>query len=239
MSDIYEMVDQITEEVIKELFKRGKISIESQEQTPEINSTDLASMIDHTPLKPDAGKEEINSLCREALQYGFASVCVNPFWVKEAAQILRGSDVKTCAVVGFPLGASPSDIKAYEARRAILDGAREIDMVINIGALKDGDNSFVERDIRMVAQVAEEYGVLLKVIIETCLGTKDEKVSACMLAMRAGAEYVKTSTGFSSGGATVEDVKLIKDVVGDKLKVKASGGIRTYESAMAMIRAGA
>jgi len=183
--------------------------------------------------------EDVQRLCEEAAQYHFASVCVNPTWVRVSACHLQGSGIPVCTVIGFPLGATLSDVKAYEARRAIMDGAREVDMVINVGALKSGDDCLVEHDIRSVAEVAHEYGVTCKVIIETALLTDDEKVRACQAAKRAGADFVKTSTGFSKGGATVADVALMRRVVGSELGVKASGGVKNIEDARAMVEAGA
>ncbi len=200
---------------------------------------DWASLVDHTLLKPEATANDIKKLCSEAVEFGFASVCVNPCWVKKAAEFLRGSKVPVCTVIGFPLGATLSDVKAYEARRAIFNGAREVDMVINIGALKSGDDCTVEDDICAVALAAHENGVLLKVIIETALLTDDEKIRACLAAKNAGADFVKTSTGFAKGGATVEDVRLMRRVVGSNLGVKASGGVKGIEDARAMFEAGA
>jgi deoxyribose-phosphate aldolase len=200
---------------------------------------DWASLVDHTLLKPEASESDIKKLCNEAIEFGFASVCVNPSWVKKAAEFLKGSSVPVCTVIGFPLGATLSDVKAFEARRAIFNGAREVDMVINIGALKSGDDCTVEDDIRAVAQAAHENGVLLKVIIETALLTDDEKVRACLASKNAGADFVKTSTGFAKGGATVEDVALMRRVVGSQLGVKASGGVKGIEDARAMFEAGA
>ncbi len=200
---------------------------------------DWASLVDHTLLKPEATENDIKKLCNEAIEFGFASVCVNPSWVKKAAEFLRGSSVPVCTVIGFPLGATLSDVKAFEARRAIFNGAREVDMVINIGALKSGDDCTVEDDIRAVALAAHENGVLLKVIIETALLTDDEKVRACLASKNAGADFVKTSTGFAKGGATVEDVALMRRVVGADLGVKASGGVKGIEDARAMFAAGA
>ena len=200
---------------------------------------DWASLVDHTLLKPEASETDIKKLCQEAVQYNFASVCVNPAWVKKASEFLKGSTVPVCTVIGFPLGATLSDVKAFEARRAIFNGAREVDMVINIGALKSGDDCTVEDDIRAVAQAAHENGVLLKVIIETALLTDDEKVRACLASKNAGADFVKTSTGFAKGGATVEDVRLMRRVVGSNLGVKASGGVKGIEDARAMFEAGA
>ena len=200
---------------------------------------DWASLIDHTLLKPEASESDIKKLCNEAIQYGFASVCVNPSWVKKAAEFLRGSNVPVCTVIGFPLGATLPDVKAYETRRAIFNGAREVDMVINIGALKSGDDCAVEEDIRAVAEAAHENGVLCKVIIETALLTDEEKVRACLASKNAGADFVKTSTGFSKGGATVEDVALMRRTVGHALGVKASGGVKGIEDARKMFEAGA
>jgi deoxyribose-phosphate aldolase len=199
----------------------------------------VAAMIDHTLLKPDATRQEIEELCREAAQFGFATVCVNPAWVASAARILAGSGVGVCSVVGFPLGATTADVKGYETRRAIFDGAREIDMVINVGALKSGDLRTVERDIEAVAAPCRECGVLSKVIIEAALLTDDEKVTACTLAKAAGADYVKTSTGFGPGGATAADVALMRRVVGADMGVKAAGGVRDLDALKAMVAAGA
>ncbi len=200
---------------------------------------DWASLIDHTLLKPEASEVDIRKLCEEADKFGFASVCVNPAWVKKAAQFLKGTSVPVCTVIGFPLGAAVSDVKAYEARRAIFDGAREVDMVINIGALKSGDDCTVEDDIRAVAKAAHENRVLCKVIIETALLTDEEKVRACLAAKNAGADFVKTSTGFSKGGATVADVALMRRAVGRDLGVKASGGVKGIDDVRAMFEAGA
>src|SRR6267143_3154752 len=203
------------------------------------SARDWASLIDHTLLKPDATDDDIKKLCEEAARYRFASVCVNPAWVRVAACSLHGSGVPVCTVIGFPLGATFADVKAYEARRAILDGAREVDMVINVGALKSGDDCLVEHDIRSVAEVAHEYSVTCKVIIETALLTDDEKVRACQAAKRAGADFVKTSTGFSKGGATVADIALMRRTVGSDLGVKASGGVKNLDDARKMFEAGA
>src|SRR5947207_10622890 len=203
------------------------------------SARDWASLIDHTLLKPDASQTEIKHLCEEAAQYHFASVCVNPTWVRACACHLQGSGVPVCTVIGFPLGATLPDVKAYEARRAIMDGAREVDMVINVGALKSGDDCLVEHDIHSVVEVAHEYNVTCKVIIETALLTDDEKVRACLAAKNAGADFVKTSTGFSKGGATVADIALMRRTVGADLGVKASGGVKGLEDARAMVAAGA
>jgi deoxyribose-phosphate aldolase len=199
----------------------------------------VASMIDHTLLKPDATRTDIEALCREAAEYTFASVCVNPTWVATCAALLQGSGVKVCSVVGFPLGATTPDTKHYETRRAIFDGAREIDMVINIGALKSGDLRVVERDIEAVTFPCREAGVLSKVIIEAALLTDDEKITASTLAKAAAADYVKTSTGFGPGGATAADVMLMRRVVGEEMGVKAAGGVRDLEGLKAMVAAGA
>lgn len=197
----------------------------------------LNKYIDHTLLKPDASQEQIETLIEEAKKYDFASVCVNPTWVSFAAQALKATDVKVCTVIGFPLGANTPELKAFETSDAIQNGANEVDMVINIGALKSRNFDLVERDIRAVVEAAK--GTLVKVIIETCLLTDDEKVKACQIAQKAGADFVKTSTGFSTGGATVEDVALMRKTVGSDMGVKASGGARSYEDALAFIKAGA
>jgi deoxyribose-phosphate aldolase len=199
----------------------------------------IAGMIDHTLLKPDAARPDIEELCREAAKFKFATVCVNPTWVALCSRLLAGSGVGVCSVVGFPLGATTADVKGYETQRAIFDGAREIDMVINVGALKSGDLRVVERDIEAVVAPCRECGVLSKVIIEAALLTDDEKVTACTLAKAAGADYVKTSTGFGPGGATAADVALMRRVVGADMGVKAAGGVRDLEGVKAMIAAGA
>lgn len=200
---------------------------------------EVARYIDHTLLKPDATRDEILKICEEGVRFGFASVCINPTWVREAACALRGSGVKVCTVIGFPLGANAPDTKAYEARRAIFDGASELDMVINVGALKSGDHDMVSRDIKGVVDITHEFGYICKVIIETAILTEDEKVSACLIAKEAGADFVKTSTGFSKGGATAADVALMRRVVGGQMGVKASGGVRDLKQAQDLIRAGA
>ena len=202
-------------------------------------SRDWASFIDHTLLKPEASESDIRRLCEEAAAYKFASVCVNPFWVKTCANILRNSNVPVCTVIGFPLGANTTDTKVFETRRAIFDGAGEVDMVVNIGALKSNDDCTVERDIRLVAEAAHEFGAICKVILETALLTDEEKVRASLAAKHAGADFVKTSTGFSKGGATVDDIALMRQAVGAVLGVKASGGVKSLEDARAMIAAGA
>lgn len=200
---------------------------------------DWASLIDHTLLKPEASLNDIKKLCREAAEFGFASVCVNPAYVKDAVEFLKGTDVPVCTVIGFPLGATLPDVKAYEARRAIFNGAREVDMVINIGALKSGDDCLVEDDIRAVVEAAHQDHILCKVIIETALLTDEEKVRACIAAKNAGADFVKTSTGFAKGGATANDVALMRHTVGSALGVKASGGVKGIDDARAMFEAGA
>jgi deoxyribose-phosphate aldolase len=200
---------------------------------------DVAQYIDHTLLAPDATADDIDLLCTEAEQYGFASVCINPTWVKRAAKNLRGTKVPVCTVIGFPLGATTTDIKATEARKALRDGAREIDMVINIGALKSGDHELVYNDIAKVVDAAHETGAICKVILETALLTDEEKVITSALAKRAKADFVKTSTGFGPGGATVYDVALMRETVGPDMGVKASGGVRTADDAEDMIAAGA
>jgi len=201
--------------------------------------SDVAAMIDHTLLKPDATRAQIEELCREAAQFKFATVCVNPTWVATCARLLAASGVGVCSVVGFPLGATTADVKGYETRRAIFDGAREIDTVINVGALKSGDLRVVERDIEAITTPCRDCGVVSKVIIEAALLTDDEKVTACTLAKAAGADFVKTSTGFGPGGATVADVALMRRVVGTDMGIKAAGGVRDLEGLRAMVAAGA
>ncbi len=200
--------------------------------------TNILKAIDHTVLKPEATRDMIKQLCNEAIEYKFAAVCVNPYHVNFCKEILNGSGVKVATVIGFPLGANTKELKAFETVEAIKNGADEIDMVINIGALKDKDYAMVKEDIQGVVE-ASKGKAIVKVIIETCLLTDEEKLKACELSMEAGADFVKTSTGFSTGGATYEDVKLMKSVVGDKLQVKASGGVRDLDTAKKMIEAGA
>ena len=199
---------------------------------------DFAKFIDHTLLKADAKKEDILELCEEAKMYSFASVCINPTWVRTAAAALEDSSVKVCTVIGFPLGASTSEVKAFETKNAIENGATEIDMVINISALRDGDDETVKKDIASVVEAAKGKAIV-KVIIETSLLSDTEKRTACELAVIAGADFVKTSTGFSTGGATEEDVKLMRAVVGPVTGVKASGGVRSFDDMQVMIKAGA
>lgn len=212
--------------------KKTKVSV--KKASPK---TSLAGMIDHTLLKPDTTQSEIKKLCEEARQYSFATVCVNSSFVGYAAQLLKGSKTKAIAVVGFPLGAASTSSKAFEAKEAIRLGAQEIDMVINIGALKGQDYATVFEDIRQVVEVSKPYPV--KVILETAALNEDQKIIACALSKAAGAAFVKTSTGFGAGGATVEDIALMRRIVGPEMGVKASGGIRTYEDAKKVIEAGA
>jgi deoxyribose-phosphate aldolase len=200
---------------------------------------DIARKIDHTLLKPEATREQIETLCREAREHGFATVCVNPAWVSLCAALLRGSETRVCTVVGFPLGATVPEVKAYEAARVVDAGACEVDMVLNVGALKSGDYRLVERDIAGVVEASRPGGALIKVIIEAALLTDDEKVKACVLARAACADFVKTSTGFGPGGATAADVALMRRVVGPDMGVKAAGGVRDLQSARAMLEAGA
>ena len=201
-------------------------------------TTNIAAMIDHTLLKPEATREQIVSLCQEAKENKFFSVCVNPAWVSTSNELLQGSSVKVCTVIGFPLGATTSETKVFETKNAVDNGANEVDMVINIGALKDKNDSLVEKDIRAVVDAAKGRA-LTKVIIETSLLTKEEKIRACKLSVKAGADYVKTSTGFSTGGATVEDIALMRQTVGPEIGVKASGGVRSTADAQKMLEAGA
>ncbi|MGE7841136.1 deoxyribose-phosphate aldolase [Lysinibacillus sp. NPDC093712] len=200
--------------------------------------TNYASMIDHTLLKAEATKEQIEKLCAEAKEFGFASVCVNPTWVKYCSELLQNSEVLVCTVIGFPLGANTPAVKAFEAKDAIANGAQEVDMVINIGALKDQNFEQVQADISAVVEAAKGSAIV-KVIIEACLLTEEEKVKACELSVAAGADYVKTSTGFSTGGATAEDIALMRKTVGPELGVKASGGVRSLEDMQKMVEAGA
>jgi deoxyribose-phosphate aldolase len=203
------------------------------------HGTGISKMIDHTLLRPDATQDQIAQLCYEARKYDFAAVCVNPSYVKLCSELLKGTTVHVCTVVGFPLGATPPEVKVYEAQQAIDDGATEVDMVINVGALKSKDYALVERDIASVARTCHAGGAVLKVIIEAALLSDEEKVIACQLSKAAGADYVKTSTGFGPGGATVHDVELMRRAVGPEMGIKAAGGIKDYEDAQAMVEAGA
>jgi deoxyribose-phosphate aldolase len=209
-------------------FERGTLMVTSN----------IAAMIDHTLLKAEATKEQVETLCKEAIEHKFFSVCVNPTWVNTSKELVKGSSVKVCTVIGFPLGASTPETKAFETKNAIDNGADEVDMVINIGALKDKNDSLVEKDIRAVVEAAKGKA-LTKVIIETSLLTREEKIRACELSVKAGADYVKTSTGFSTGGATIEDIELMRKTVGPTIGVKASGGVRNTEDTQNMIKAGA
>ncbi|MBP2072698.1 deoxyribose-phosphate aldolase [Thermoanaerobacterium butyriciformans] len=201
---------------------------------------DIAKMIDHTLLKADATDIQIKKLAEEAIEYGFASVCVNPCHVKYVADILKNTDVKVCTVIGFPLGANTVETKVFEAKEAILNGAHEIDMVLNIGKLKFGDYDYVKNEIEAVTGAAKSFGdIIVKVILETCYLSDEEKIKACKITVDAGADFVKTSTGFGSGGATVHDVKLMRKTVGENFGVKASGGVRTAEFAKEIVEAGA
>jgi deoxyribose-phosphate aldolase len=224
-------------EAVNNIKNAGASRISSSPGVTSVGE-DIAPLIDHTLLKPEANRADIEKLCREAVEFGFASVVVNPSNVKLASRLVEGTPVKVCTVAGFPLGASKKEVKAYEARRAMLDGAREIDMVMNIGALKSADYKTVEDDMRDVKETCGR-SVITKVIIETALLTDEEKIKACEIAKRSGMDFVKTSTGFGPGGATVEDIRLMRNVVGDKMGVKASGGIRDAETAAKMVEAGA
>ncbi len=223
---------------VRDIVTSGASRVEYQGRADEVPG-DLARYIDHTLLKPDATSAEIDRLCAEAAEHHFAAVCINPTWVRRAADNLRGTDVAVASVIGFPFGASTPEVKAVEARRAIRDGAREIDMVINIGALKSGMHDAVREDIARVSDACREAGAANKVIIETALLTDEEKVVACRLASQAKADFVKTSTGYAKGGATVFDVALMREAVGPRMGVKAAGGIRTAEDVQDMIAAGA
>lgn len=219
------------------MISRGTYNLLIEESLIKMEQN-FARMIDHTLLKAEATKEQIEKLCAEAKQFNFASVCVNPTWVKNSSELLHGSDVLVCTVIGFPLGANTPAVKAFEAKDAIANGAQEVDMVINIGALKDKNYDLVQADIAAVVEAAKG-NALVKVIIESCLLTDEEKVKACELAVAAGADYVKTSTGFSTGGATAEDIALMRKTVGPDLGVKASGGVRSLEDMKKMVEAGA
>jgi len=223
---------------VRDVVAGGASRIEYHGRAADVPG-DLARYIDHTLLRPDASAADIDRLCAEAKEHRFAAVCINPTWVRRAAENLRGTDVAVASVIGFPFGASTSEVKALEARRAIRDGAREIDMVINIGALKSGLLDLVRQDIARVSDACREAGAANKVIIETALLTDEEKVIACRLAQQAKADFVKTSTGYAKGGATVFDVALMRETVGPKMGVKAAGGIRTAEDVQDMIAAGA
>jgi len=231
-------IQKLTKSVIQHSRDYSSLSAESI-PTKSIAPVHLASFIDHTLLKQDAVPAQIAKLCEEALSYQFASVCVNPTHVKQCADLLKGSSVNVCTVAGFPLGANIPSVKAYETAQMIENGATEIDMVINVGMLKAGNVSLVVEDVLGVVETAHASGALVKVIIETCLLTRDEKILASLITKECGAEFVKTSTGLSTGGATVEDVALMRNIVGSDMGVKAAGGIRTRADALAMVSAGA
>ncbi len=247
MSD-QELIKKITEEVVKRLGSDGGDRPAEDDARPAVQDlsvvpipivpSDVAHFVDHTLLKPEATAEQIDTLCDEAKEHSFFSVCVNSSWVSRAARNLQGSAVKVCAVVGFPLGAMSGRAKNFETRHAIEDGAREIDMVINVGVLKSKDFKAVEEDIKWVKRACTR-NVILKVIIENALLTDDEKVLVCQIVKNAGADFVKTSTGFSHHGATVNDVMLMRRTVGKQMGVKAAGGVRSFEDAVDMVRAGA
>jgi deoxyribose-phosphate aldolase len=232
-------MDKITKRVQEILAQQSKTQLPTP-AGPSVPVSEIPKLIDHTILRPDTSRSDIEQLCREARQYKFYSVCVNPTWVTLARQLLDGSGVKVCCVVGFPLGAQPPETKAMEARAAIRQGAKEIDMVINVGALRSGDDDLVLRDIRAVVEACRDGSAKCKVILETSLLTNQEKARACELSLKARADFVKTSTGFSTGGATVDDVALMSRIVRDKgLGVKASGGVRSYDELRKMVQAGA
>ncbi|MBC8319135.1 MAG: deoxyribose-phosphate aldolase [Bacteroidetes bacterium] len=240
-----ELIEKITKEILSKLEKMnvtGGSAVGSatnkNTSVKKITPLELAGLIDHTLLKPGATEDQFSKLCDEALQYNFKSVCVNSSWVPFVAKKLRGSSVKICSVIGFPLGEMDTRSKAFEARNALANGAHELDMVINTSALKSGNLKLVEEDIRAIKRVCRN-NTILKVIIETSLLTDTEKILACEISKKAGADFVKTSTGFTGSGATVEDVALMRRVIGPKIGVKASGGIRDYSSAIDMINAGA
>ncbi len=230
-------INEIVREITAKLFPKQETKAAASEEA-EFTPAGMAKYIDHTYLKPEASIDDIKRICEEAKKYQTASVCVNPSYIKFVATELAGSGVTPCCVIGFPLGATTPEVKAFEASNAASNGAKEVDMVINIGAIKSGDWNLVKRDIEAVVN-AVRGRALVKVIIECCLLTDEEKVMACTVAKLAGADFVKTSTGFSTGGATVEDVKLMRETVGPNVGVKASGGVRTYADAVAMIKAGA
>jgi deoxyribose-phosphate aldolase len=236
---IKELIEKITREVVESLSNGKLMEGSLNAGTDELKiDKKLASMIDHTILKPEATCDEVRQICKEAMQYGFASVCVNSANVILAVEYLKGSAIPVCACVGFPLGATTTKSKSFEAKEAIENGAKEIDMVINIGALKSRDYGRVKNDIEEVV-IASKPNTIVKVIIEACLLSEDEKEKACELAKEAKADFVKTSTGFNKGGATVEDVRLMRRVVGPEMGIKAAGGIRDYQTAMDILEAGA
>jgi deoxyribose-phosphate aldolase len=224
---------------IDRLLRAAAARLSAPSAAPPLSPPRIAALIDHTLLKPEASRDEISKLCREAARFGFASVCINPWYVALAAEVLRGTPVKVCTVIGFPLGATLPQVKVYESEESIKAGAREVDMVQNIGALKSGQDDAVERDISGVVTAAHRAGAICKVILETALLSTEEKIRACLAAKRAGADFVKTSTGFGPAGATAEDVALMRVVIGDHMGVKAAGGIRTLGDLRKTVHAGA
>jgi deoxyribose-phosphate aldolase len=243
--DQKELIDKIAKEVMQRLNEKlgnqgtsSQVNVKKQSSASRISQTELASYIDHTLLKPEAIEPQFEQLCNEAVKYKFKSVCVNSSWVPFVAKKLRGTGVIICSVIGFPLGGMDTRSKAFEARSAIASGATELDMVINVGALKSGNLKLVEEDIRAIKRACRST-TLLKVILETGLLTEAEKILACEISKKAGADFVKTSTGFAGSGATVEDIALMRRIVGPAMGVKASGGIKTFDQAMALINAGA
>lgn len=241
-AEVEQLIDEITDEVVRRAAAGDTTEAQtavSDTDPAEVDAANIAAFIDHTLLKPEATQAQVAALCHEAAAFNFASVCINPVFVPLAALLLRGSPVMVCTVVGFPLGATAAAVKVFETETAVRDGASEIDMVINVGALKSGDYATVLADIEAVVQAAHAGGATVKVIIEAALLTDDEKVMACRLAKAAKADYVKTSTGFGPGGATTADVALMRQTVGSEMGVKAAGGIRSYQDAVAMIEAGA
>jgi deoxyribose-phosphate aldolase len=230
---------EIVEKILHEYLEHAVSSISDRIGISEPAEKNIAGKIDHTLLRPDAIPGEINSLCEEAKQYNFASVCVNPIYVPQCYELLKNSGVKVCTVIGFPLGANTTEAKKFEAEQSVKNGASEVDMVINIGMLKSGNYGFVFNDVSQVVSVAKKNNAICKVILETSLLTDDEKIKACLLCKEAGADFVKTSTGFNAGGANANDVALMKYVVGNSIGVKAAGGIRTRKDAETMIASGA
>jgi deoxyribose-phosphate aldolase len=235
------MSEHQLEQLVRDAIARNAAGTLRVEWTPPAVTevATLARLIDHTLLKPDAGEEQVRAICAEAAEHGFASVCVNPNWVPVCAEALLETSVKVCTVIGFPLGATLPAVKAYEVEQVAQLGAHEVDMVLNVGRLRDGDYGAVYRDIAAVVDAARDNGLLLKVIMETGLLNDEQKIAACVISKEAGADFVKTSTGFNGGGATVEDIALLRRVVGPSLGVKASGGVRTTADALAMVAAGA
>ena len=240
MSNLSEQeVSQLVSKALKQVHNAGGAESQPTASAPKLTAAEAARLIDHTLLKPEATEAQIRQLCEEAKQYHFASVCVHPTWVSLCRSLLVDSPVKVCTVVGFPLGATLPEVKAFEAERSVIAGAHELDMVINVGRLKSGDHHVVFQDVAAVVAVGHRYGALVKAIIETSLLSEEEKVAACVLAQAGGVDFVKTSTGFSGGGATVADVALMRRVVGPTLGVKAAGGVRSAQDLKMMVAAGA